>query len=65
MTQALTVGTIAERLHEPIHRVQYVIRSRQIEPVQRAGQIRVFDEKAIQRIGREIADMRRPVAESA
>ena len=50
-TRALTVGEIARRLGYPLHRVQYVIRSRNIEPQQRAGNARVFSESDLQFIG--------------
>jgi hypothetical protein len=43
-TLALTSGVIAQRLDEPLHRVLYVIRSRDIQPTVRAGNARVFSE---------------------
>jgi len=51
---APTVGEIARRLQVPLHRVQYVIRSRGISPTTRAGNIRVFSESDVRRIGREL-----------
>src|ERR1700730_4638958 len=57
-----TVGEIARRLNEPLHRVEYVIRSRNIKPSAFAGNCRVFGEEAVQLIGQElqcIADARR------
>lgn len=41
---ALTVGEIARRFGAPVHRVEYVIRSRSIQPQQRAGNARIFSE---------------------
>ena len=51
---APTVGEIARRLSEPIHRVEYVIRSRNIRPESRAGNCRVFSEAAVGRIASEL-----------
>lgn len=49
-----TVGTIAERLREPIHRVEYVIRTRDIRPEAWAGNCRVFSEASVARIAAEL-----------
>jgi hypothetical protein len=46
----LTVGAIARRLDEPLHRVEYAIRSRDIRPVGMAGNLRVFDDEALETI---------------
>ena len=51
---ALTVGEISRQLDEPFHRVVYVIRSRGIQPVARAGVARVFSESAVQFIRGEL-----------
>jgi DNA-binding transcriptional MerR regulator len=55
---ALTVGELARRIGCPVHRVEYLIRARNLQPIQRAGNARVFSEKdaafvrdEIQRIG--------------
>ena len=53
MTKALTVGEIARRLDWPIHRVDYLIRSRGIKPELRAGNLRVFSENIIARLRTE------------
>jgi hypothetical protein len=45
-----TVGKIARRLGQPIHRIEYVIRSRQIRPSGRAGNCRVFTAEDVARI---------------
>jgi hypothetical protein len=49
-----TVGQIAQRLGVPVHRISYVIDSRGIKPVGWAGNAKVFDEPAVQRIGSEL-----------
>jgi hypothetical protein len=49
-SRALTVGAIARELHEPLHRVQYAIRTRQIEPEATAGNLRIFPPEAIERV---------------
>ena len=51
---ALTVGVISRELEKPIHRVEYVIKSRGIKPESRAGNCRVFSESAVQRIASEL-----------
>jgi DNA-binding transcriptional MerR regulator len=60
MTQALTIGEIARRLAWPTHRVDYLIRSRGIEPEMRAGNLRVFPETIIDRLRRERASQLQP-----
>ena len=52
-----TVGEIARRLDLPIHRVEYVIRSRGIQPDGRAGNARVFSDAAVDRIASECRRM--------
>jgi hypothetical protein len=56
-----TVGEIARRLGQPVHRVEYVIRSRQIRPCGRAGNCRVFAEADVERIAADlqVIDQRR------
>lgn len=51
---ALTVGEIAKRIGCPIHRIEYLIRARNIRPVQRAGNARVFTDVDLDLIAREI-----------
>ncbi|MBC8351706.1 MAG: hypothetical protein H8E66_06935 [Planctomycetes bacterium] len=50
----LTVGEIARRLDQEVHRVEYVIRSRNIRPVSWAGHARVFRDSDLERIGSEL-----------
>jgi hypothetical protein len=45
-----TVEEIARRLGQPVHRVEYVIRSRRLRPASRAGIARVFAEADVERI---------------
>jgi DNA-binding transcriptional MerR regulator len=51
---ALTVGEIALRLKASIHRVEYIIRSRAIQPTNRAGNARIFTDADVERIGSEL-----------
>jgi hypothetical protein len=53
----LTVGTIAGRLNEPIHRVEYAIRSRGIEPAGIAGNLRIFNEDAIEQVATALREI--------
>jgi len=50
----LTVGEIARRLDQEIHRIEYVIRSRNIRPVGWAGHARVFRDADLDRIASEL-----------
>ena len=38
----LTVGALARKLDAPLHRVEYILSSRNVQPVGRAGNARVF-----------------------
>ena len=49
-----TIGEIARRLSEPVHRVEYVIRARGIHPSGWAGNARVFPEDAVETIATEL-----------
>lgn len=49
-----TVGEIARQTGYPIHRVEYVIRSRNIRPASRAGNVRVFTEADVEHIAHEL-----------
>jgi hypothetical protein len=48
--ESYTVGVIARLLNKPLHRVEYAIRSRGISPDAVAGNARVFDEDAVEKI---------------
>lgn len=49
-----TVGRIADRHGVPLHRVQYVVRTKGIEPTAIAGRLRLFDRDAVARIRYEL-----------
>ena len=53
-TKALTLGVIAKELDCPIHKIEYLIRARRIEPVQRAGNLRVFSPSVLDVLRREL-----------
>jgi hypothetical protein len=51
----LTVGDIANRLGEPLHRVEYVLRTRrQLRPQGRVGNARIYSESDLQFIASEL-----------
>lgn len=58
MATLLTVGELARKLQQPAHRIDYIIKTRHIEPVGRAGGYRVFDDAACERIQAELAARR-------
>lgn len=49
-----TVGRIADRLGISVHRVQYVVHRKGIQPAAYAGRLRLFDRHAVARIRYEI-----------
>jgi predicted transcriptional regulator len=50
-----TVGIVSDRLGQPLHRIQYILRSRpHIQPTATAGRLRLFDEQSVQRIEAEL-----------
>ncbi len=53
-SQIASLGEIAERLNVPIHRIEYVIRSREIKPLLVAGGRHFYSEAQVQRIASEI-----------
>ncbi|MBM4020399.1 MAG: MerR family transcriptional regulator [Planctomycetes bacterium] len=54
---APTIGEIARRLGVPVHRVEYVIRTRNLRPVARAGNLRVFSEADVAYVAGELRRM--------
>lgn len=52
-----TVGEIARRLGVPVHRVEYVLRARRIEPAGRAGNAYVYSDADVDRIASELRRM--------
>ena len=63
--QALTVGEIAKRLRWPIHRVEYLIRSRGIKPTMRVGNLRVFSDDILDRLPNEWSRKTEPCPKSS
>jgi len=50
-----TIGKVAEELHQPVHRIQYVLRTRpHIQPAALAGRSRLFDSHAISQLRQEL-----------
>jgi hypothetical protein len=49
-----TVGEIARRLDVPTHKVQYILRTRNIRPSGIAGNCRVFGDADVERIAAEL-----------
>jgi hypothetical protein len=50
----MTVGAIAQRLGQPLHRIEYLCRARGITPKGWAGHARVFDEGDVAYIAYEL-----------
>lgn len=53
-TRMPTLGVIASELGQPLHRIAYIVRTRGIRPVARAGNLRLFDRHAKARIRYEL-----------
>ena len=50
-----TLGKVAQHLQVPVHRVQYILRSRpHLRPIATAGRLRLFDSKTIEQIAKEL-----------
>ena len=49
-----TIGGIARRTGYPIHRIEYVIRTRDVKPIGRAGTARIFSDSDVQYIASEL-----------
>jgi hypothetical protein len=49
-----TVGEIARRLDEPVHRIEYILRTRNIRPTGIAGNSRVYAEEDVERVAPEL-----------
>jgi hypothetical protein len=50
----LTPGRIAAELHAPLHRVLYVLSTRQILPAARAGTLRLYDRETVSVVRNEL-----------
>jgi hypothetical protein len=59
---ALTIGAIARELGEPIHRIQYAVKTRGIKPAAVAGHIRVFAPETVERVADILRDIDRQQA---
>lgn len=55
----ITIGSIAERLGVPVHRVRHVLVTRRIPPTAIAGGRHVFDGAVVDRVRAEIARIER------
>ena len=56
----ITAGVIASELGQPIHRVVRVLATRSwIKPAALAGWVRLFDRRAIEQVGAELAGIDR------
>ena len=49
-----TIGEIARRLGQPVHRIGYLIRARGLRPCGWAGNARVFPEQVVETIANEL-----------
>jgi hypothetical protein len=59
---ALTIGAIARELGEPVHRVQYAVKTRGIQPEAVAGNIRVFPSETVERVAEILREIDRQMA---
>ena len=56
-TKLLTVGDLVKLTGQPIHRVEYLLSSRNITPTQRAGRFRLYGPDTVERIQCEVEKM--------
>lgn len=50
-----TIGRLAEKLRQPVHRIEYLIRTRpHIQHVARAGNARLYDEHVVRLLRHEL-----------
>ena len=51
-----TAGVVARELGQPLHRVQYIFKTRpHIQPAARAGRMRLYDIEAMEAVRAELA----------
>jgi hypothetical protein len=50
-----TPGVVAREVGAPLHRVQYVLRTRKIAPAARAGRLRLLDAKGVEAVRKALA----------
>lgn len=66
--QLRTIGRMAAELGVPIHRINHILATRShIQPVARAGTLRLFDAEAVAQVRHELnaQDARRPAPREA
>jgi hypothetical protein len=61
MAKLWTIGEIARQAGQPLHRVEYLVRARNIAPIGRAGRLRVFSEETSREIVAELCGTSREV----
>ena len=50
-----TVGVLAQKLNEPVHRIEYLLRTREhIQPAAIAGRSRLYHERAVAQLRHEL-----------
>lgn len=49
-SELLSVGQIAEKLGCPMHKVQYLVMARRIDPVRRVGGCRLFAAEVVEKL---------------
>ena len=50
-----TLGTVSQQLGQPLHRIAYILRTRQhIQPTATAGRLRLFNQRTIEQIAKEL-----------
>jgi hypothetical protein len=57
LSSAITIGAIARELKQPLHRIEYVLRTRNIEAVSTAGHVRIFDRDAVERVAAALSEI--------
>ena len=55
-TEVLTIGQIADLLEQPPARINYVIAKNRIKPSARVANVRLFGERAVEKIRLELSD---------
>ena len=57
--EVFTVGDVCRATGAPLHRVEYAIASRRIQPVRRAGAANLYDAAGMERITAALAAIQR------
>jgi DNA-binding transcriptional MerR regulator len=55
--ELLTVGDLVRLTGQPIHKIEYLLSSRNITPTQRAGRFRLYGPDTVERIQCEVQKM--------